>query len=95
MEIINVFQAIDKMREITKKDKTFSFTHSTFNAGSGTSDGVKVVRNATLRKRLPSDKFKKTDPDMLLPYIDQDTGEYRMCYKCLILQFNGIQTTLR
>ena len=92
MEKIPWTQALDEMRQLSKEDKHFSFSHATYNRNSVEGGEVVEVAKAQLRKSLPDDVVKEVPADMLLPYTNED-GEPRMCYKTLILTFNDIQVT--
>lgn len=89
-EIIQWQEAIRQMRELSKRGKTFSFSHATYSRDKQTGGGVVVIQNGQLRKSLPGEVFKGVDPDMLLPYLD-DNQNPKMCYKHLLLSFNGLK----
>ena len=48
---MNVFQAIDEMRQLSSEGKSFSFSFMSYSYERRKSDGVITVNNARLRKQ--------------------------------------------
>ena len=86
---MNVFQAIDEMRQLSSEGKSFSFSFMSYSYERRKSDGVITVNNARLRKQ--SHKENNRFADYMLNFINLDTMEYGMCcslYCCLLMIMN-------
>lgn len=88
MSINRAKTAVKRMRERTHAGMPFSFTYQSFNATAGTSQGVKTVTRAVLRKGYHKDQSDKGD--MLIAYEEVDTGKKRQFYLPLLLKFEDI-----
>lgn len=89
---IDLYKAIEEMRELTKKRKFFSFVHATYNRDSMTSEGDREVKKALLRK--PASDEQVDNADLKLFYMDEEINEPRICWQPLIKSFNGIPVKL-
>ena len=83
---INIYSALKRMREMTKKGIPFSFSFMSYNATNGTSDGVKKVTNAQLRLGYRDDQSSKAS--VLIGYVNAQDGN-RWFYLPLLIGFNG------
>lgn len=90
---MDVYEAIDKMRQLTAEGKSFSFSFMSCNLSTCTSEGVVYVSHARLRKR--ERKEFHLHADMVEAYINLDTLECRRFYQPLLMTFNGEKVTLR
>lgn len=89
---MNVYEAIEKMRELSAAGESFSFTFMSYNSSAGKSDGVIEVRHGMLRTRQSTDYNKNAE--YMESYIDLDTGEYRQFWQPLLMTFEGEKTIL-
>lgn len=92
IHIMTVYDAIDKMREISRRKGEFSFTFMSYSETSGKSDGTVDVARARLRSR--PDESKNRNRDIMEAYTDLDTGEARQFYQPLLMMFNGQKVEL-
>ena len=92
MEIISVYQAIQEMKELTKKGKSFTFSHATLNREKHSSDGIRFVKSAKLRPKTANDGI--VNSDFKLFYYDEDQQLPRNCWQPLIMTFNGKKVEL-
>ena len=90
--VMNVYEAIEKMRKLSAAGESFSFTFMSYNSGAGKSDGVVEVRHGMLRGRQSADYNKNAE--YMESYIDLDTGEYRQFWQPLLMTFEGEKTIL-
>ena len=83
---MNVFQAIDEMRQLSSEGKSFSFSFMSYSYERNKSQGIVKVEHARLRKQstLETNRFA----DYMLNFIDADTLEYGMCWQILLLEFD-------
>lgn len=90
---MDLYDAIDEMRRLSKRNIPFGFTFMSCNQTSGTSEGVIEVRHARLLSREDSHHHK--DAEMVERYLNLDTMETRHFYQPLLMTFNGEKTTLQ
>jgi len=85
MEIITGIEAHKKMQAMRFDEETFfEMHHLTYSSSKDETSGMRIVKRCRLRKALPKEFSENIDPDMIVPYIDLETDELRMCYKHLI-----------
>jgi len=84
---ITLYDAIRQMRDISAKGNTFSFTFASCNKESRTTDGIKEVRCARLRKAAKNDDVRNAD--LKIFYFDEDSQKPRVCWQHLIMFFKG------
>lgn len=89
---MNVFSAIDRMRQLSSEGKSFSFSFMSYSYERRKSDGVVHVEHARLRKQ--SRKENNRFSDYMLNFINLDTMEYGTCWQPLLLDFNDIELEL-
>ncbi|WP_044533619.1 hypothetical protein [Bacteroides intestinalis] len=90
---MDVFEAINKMREKTERRESFSLAFMSFSYERRKSNGIVKIERARLRKqsRIENNRFA----DYMLNFIDLDTMEYGMCWQPLLLEFDGNDLELR
>lgn len=84
---MDLFQAIEKMRGLSEKNLSFSFSFMSYSADRGKSDGIVEVHKARLRKQSTVDDNRHAD--IMLNYFDLNANEYGRCYQPLLLEFEG------
>lgn len=84
---MTVFQALNKMKELTRLGKSFSFSFMSYSSSRDKSEGIIEVSSAKLRKGT-SDKDLENG-DLLINYFNLDTFEDRRFYLPLLMSFNG------
>lgn len=84
---MELFEAIRRMREISRKNETFSFSFMSYNSSAGQSEGIIEVRHARLRARAL--KAHHRHAEIIEEYLDVDTGQARHFYQPLLMNFNG------
>lgn len=89
---LTVHEAIDTMRELTKAGRTFSFSFLSYSETMADSHGIIEVNKAKLGK---SDKVEHNrNADIMLNFINVNTGEQKRFYQPLLIDFNGQQVEL-
>jgi len=89
---MDVYEAIRKMRALSKAGVPFSFGFMSYSEDRGTSHGIVEVQHARLRKQSSTDDDKNAD--IKLNYFNLDTCDYGSCYQPLLLEFNGERLVL-
>lgn len=82
---ISLYDAIKRMREYTKAGVPFTFEFMSYNSTKHSTEGIKYVKNAQLRKSMRSDQSNKSK--ILIGYIN-DIDKDRWFYLPLLLKFN-------
>lgn len=90
---MDVYEAIDKMRRLTERHESFSFSFMSYSLARRKSEGVVTVRRARLCKQNRRERNQYSD--YMLQYIDLDTGERHSCWQPLLLTFNGQELELK
>ena len=88
MNTITPFEAVKRMRQLTKAGVPFTFSFMSYNATKHSSDGVKEVGNAQLRQGYRRDQSDKAD--VLVGYVNGLDAD-RWFYLPLLLKFNDYQ----
>lgn len=83
---MTVYQAIAQMRATSERGGEFSFMFMSYSETRQKSEGIVSVPRARLAKR---DDSKVANADIMLSYLDLDTGEQRRVYQPLLMMFNG------
>ena len=89
---MTVYEAIQKMRELSASGESFSFTFMSYSIDKRESHGLVHVPNARLAKQHKKERNQYVD--FMLNYIDLDTAEHRRCWQPLIIEFNEQPLTL-
>jgi hypothetical protein len=89
---IDLYQAIERMRTLTRQKKFFSFSHATYNRETGECNGIREVNKALLRK--PAANEDVANSDYKLFYVDEAIGENRVCWQPLLMTFNELRVKL-
>ena len=87
MSQMTVYDAINTMRDLSKKGQSFRFTFMSWSETKQTCDGIKEVRRAQLKNRTKEADF--LNAEMIEEYIDLDTMEHRRFYHPGLMTFNG------
>jgi len=82
---MTVYDAIRQMRKITARGGEFSFMFMSYSETRQKSEGIVTVQRARLSVR---DKAETTNADIMLSYVDLNTGEARRFYQPLLMMFN-------
>lgn len=85
-QTINLYDALKRMRRLTELGIPFTFSFFSYNATNGTTEGVKHVTKAQLRKGYRDEQSKKSD--ILIGYVNAHDGN-RWFYLPLLVKFNG------
>ena len=89
---MNIWDAIHRMRDLSREGKNFSFSFMSCDLDRGRSEGVVEVLHGRLASRELGTKYK--DADIIERYINLDTMEPRRFYQPLLMTFNGENVTM-
>lgn len=90
---MTVYEAIDRMRELSRRHIPFSFSFMSYSIARRKSEGIVTVRRARLNKQ--SRKERNRYADYMLNYTDLSTGETASCWQPLLLTFNEQELELK
>lgn len=85
--IMELFEAIRQMRELSKRNISFGFSFMSYNETAQRSEGIVEVRHARLRARTQEAHHRNAE--IIEEYVNTDTGDARRFYQPLLLGFNG------
>ena len=84
---VTPYEAVQRMRQLTEVGVPFSFTFNSLNTTKGSTDGLKEVKRAVLRKGLRDDQSNLSHK--LIAYVDLDQKEApRFFHVSLLQSFN-------
>jgi len=89
---MDVYNAIDQMRELSNAGREFSFSFMSFSEATGKSEGMVDVSRARLRARPTIQQNQNAE--IMEAFVNLDTGEPRQFYQPLLMIFNGQKTDL-
>jgi hypothetical protein len=89
---MNLYTAIEKMRDESAQGREFSFSFMSFSETTGKSDGIVDVARARLRSRPTTEQ--NSNREIMEAYTNLDTGEPRQFYQPLVMLFNGQKVEL-
>ncbi len=92
METIDLYKAIDEMRAITAAGGTFSFKHRKWNRHTGKGGDIMVVKSAKIRPKASDEAVENSSHKLY--YTDTDSGQAKVCWQVLVVEFNGKRTVL-
>jgi len=86
---IKMSEAIQRMRDLTELNIPFAFSFITYNSSKGSTNGLKNVFKALLRKGYRDDQSKKSN--ILIAYYDYDDNTTeKQFYLPLLMTLNGL-----
>lgn len=84
---MQLFDALNKMRELSKKGQTFAFSFMSYSRTRQNTHGIVNVQHGILKRRTKAANYENSD--MIEEYVDHDTGEAKRFYQCTLMFFNG------
>lgn len=90
---MDVYEAIDRMRELSRLRIPFSFSFMSYSIARRKSEGIVTVRRARLCKQNRKERNRYSG--YMLNYIDLDTGKQASCWQPLLLTFNENELQLK
>lgn len=80
------------MKEISARGATFSFKFRKYDRSRRKGGDLVTVSAAKLRPKASDEAVENSS--YKLYYVDTETGEARVCWQPLIVEFNGLRTIL-
>jgi hypothetical protein len=84
---INIFDAIAKMRDLTKRGEHFSMAFMSCDTSREQSKGLIEVPKARLRSAAAENAYRNSEH--ILDYLDVETNIPGRCYQILLMYFNN------
>lgn len=91
-EKINLYLAIERMKEITSEGGTFSLKFRKYNKQTRSGGDLAVISQAKLRPKSSDDEIRNASHKLF--FTDVETGLARNCWQILIMEFNGKKISL-
>lgn len=92
VETINLYRAIDEMRRISAAGGTFEMKFRKWNRRTRSGGDMAHIAAARLRPKAGDEAVENSS--YKLYFTDTDSGEPRVCWQPLIMEFNGMKTIL-
>lgn len=89
---MDLYDALNQMRELSRKKIPFSFTFMSYNRTAQKTHGIVEVHNGRLVNRSKLVKYE--NDEYIEPYYDLDQLENKKFYQCTLMSFNGHQIKL-
>ena len=90
---MTVFEALNRMRQLSEKQIPFAFSFMSYNRTNQTTHGIVEVRHAKLKPRAKAATYENAE--IIEEYTDLDTNENRRFYHPTLMTFNGQQLQLK
>lgn len=89
---IDLYRAIDEMKEISARGGTFSLRFRKWNRDTRRGGDMANIAHARIRPKAADEKVAHASYKLF--FTDTDTGRALNCWQCLIMEFNGLRTVL-
>lgn len=90
METIDLYAAIEQMKQISNAGDTFSMKFRKHNRKTSEGGDLVTVKAARLRKKTSDEEIQNSSYKLF--YVDTETGQAANCWQILIVEFNGMKT---
>ncbi len=84
---MDIYQALNEMRKLSKQKQPFSFKFMSYNRSTQSTEGIVEVPRAWLTRRSKIVQFENSE--IIEPYYDLTQHESRRFYQCTLMEFNG------
>lgn len=88
-QTINLYTAIERMKQISADGDTFSVTFRKYDLQRRTGGDAVRLKYARLRKKTSDAEIENSSHKLFL--TDTETGKALNCWQILITEFNGIK----
>lgn len=92
MEKINIYTAVEKMKEISARGDTFSIAFRKYDRQRRNGGDLVRLKAARLRKKASDEKIENASYKLFL--VDTETGRPLNCWQILVVEFNGTKTNV-
>lgn len=89
---IDLYRAIEEMKEISARGGTFSLRFRKWNRATHRGGDMANIAHARIRPKASDEKVAHSSYKLF--FTDTDTGRAMNCWQCLIMEFNGLRTVL-
>lgn len=86
-EPLNIYEAVERMREISAGGGTFALKFRKWNRQRGEGGDVVVLKAARLRRKASDERIAHSSHKVFL--TDTATGRAIVCWMCLVVELNG------
>lgn len=92
MERINLYTAIEQMKQITQMGDTFSLSFRKYNRNTRSGGDLCRLSAVRLRKKTSDNEIENSSHKLFL--TDVEVGKALNCWQVLVVEFNGMKTYL-
>lgn len=92
MNTINIYHAIEEMKRISAQGGTFSIRFRKYNRATRRGGDMAAIARARIRPKASDEAVAHSSYKVF--FTDTDTGRALNCWQLLIMEFNGLRTTL-
>lgn len=89
---IDLYRAIEEMKEISARGGTFSLRFRKWNRDTRKGGDMANIARARIRPKASDERVANASYKLF--FTDTDTGRALNCWQCLIMEFNGLRTVL-
>ena len=89
---IDIYNAIAEMKRISSNGGTFSMKFRKYNRDTQTGGDMVHIAHARIRPKATDEAVANSSYKLF--FTDTDTGRALNCWQMLIVEFNGVRTTL-
>lgn len=92
MERINLYTALEQMKQLTSLDEPFSMSFRKYDRQRNKGGDLVRLKRVLLRKKTSDAEIENASYKLFL--FDTETGKSLNCWQILITEFNGKKTYL-
>lgn len=92
METINLYTAIERMRQLTKEGKYFSMKFRKWNRATRDGGDLAYIERAQLRPKATDEQVRHSGHKLF--FADADAQRNMVCWVPLIVEFDGHPVTV-
>jgi hypothetical protein len=89
---VDLYQAIQDMRTISKNGDTFKIRFRKWNRATVDGGDLVTIESARMRAKASDEDVPFSEYKLFL--TDTDTGRPLVCWECLVVEFNDMRTVV-
>lgn len=90
MERINLYTAIEQMKQLTALDETFAISFRKYDRQRNKGGDLVRLKYARLRKKTSDSEIENSSYKLFI--VDTETGKALNCWQILVTEFQGKKT---
>lgn len=89
---IDIYKAVDEMKRISAEGGTFAIRFRKYNRATGRGGDMSHIAAARLRPKASDEDVENSSHKLFI--TDTETGRPLTCWQVLVMEFNGLRTTV-